>query len=250
MPVSDAHLRHLRTFLDPGEEVVWAGQPSPSRAFRSAMRVWLFAIPWTAFALFWMAAAGAMTWFGPDTGASREGIFGFFPLFGIPFVLVGLGMLASPYWAWRAAQKTVYVVTNRRALVGTPAGGGVTFASYRPDELTDLTLTVRDDGSGTVALREEPLNLRGGNTSTPLRARADAFADIPDVEHVFGLLRRLAQTAPGTHEADARQTAFGGTFDDAVDDAARAYGADDDRNADFARAARQNAPGWRERPRT
>ena len=35
---------------------------------------------------------------------------GFFPLFGIPIVLVGLGLLLSPFWAFHKATRTVYAV--------------------------------------------------------------------------------------------------------------------------------------------
>ena len=37
-----------------------------------------------------------------------------FPLFGLPFVLIGLGMLTAPHWAKRKALRTAYAVTDRR----------------------------------------------------------------------------------------------------------------------------------------
>jgi hypothetical protein len=43
-----------------------------------------------------------------------------FPLFGVPFVLIGLGMLAAPYWMRRKAQNTVYALTDKRALILSP----------------------------------------------------------------------------------------------------------------------------------
>lgn len=43
--------------LDPGERVVWTGLPLPGRFARRAWGMVIFGIPWTAFALFWIAGA-------------------------------------------------------------------------------------------------------------------------------------------------------------------------------------------------
>ena len=40
-------------------------------------------------------------------------------LFGLPFVLVGLGMLLAPFAAFRSARRTVYVLTNKRFMTIT-----------------------------------------------------------------------------------------------------------------------------------
>ena len=36
--------------------------------------------------------------------------------YAVPFVLIGLGGLGSPYWLHRNAANIVYVITDRRAL--------------------------------------------------------------------------------------------------------------------------------------
>lgn len=78
-----------------------------------------------------------------------EGGFSFFPLFGIPFVLIGLAMLSSPLWAYRKAFKTAYVITDRRVI--TFDGGWLTtIRSYRPGQLQDVYRKERRDGSGDV----------------------------------------------------------------------------------------------------
>lgn len=71
----------------------------------------LFGVPFTGFAIFWIATASGM-FLGGAGEAGQGGFFAFFPLFGIPFLLVGLGMLTSPYWMYRRALKTCYALTN------------------------------------------------------------------------------------------------------------------------------------------
>lgn len=231
MAVSDEQLRQIRRYLNPGEQIVWAGQPRPGRALRSAFRLWLFAVPWTAFALFWTAMAWGMTRSAGDV----SGVGSFFPYFGIPFVLVGLAMLASPFWAWRRAQKTLYAVTTQRAIVGQMAGGGFTLDGFRPDELTDLTLTVRSDGSGTIDLRSETrraVEATQRRNASFVGGSGGTFADIPEVEKVFDLLRQLARAAPPETppllDADPYAAAYGSTF-----------------SSDFDRDARRHSPGWK-----
>jgi len=41
----------LRRELLPAERLLWSGRPDPAR-LRAAFAIWLFAVPWTAFALF------------------------------------------------------------------------------------------------------------------------------------------------------------------------------------------------------
>ena len=92
----------LRRELMTGERIVWSGQPNPRKLYAAfaiwlfaipwtAFAIWGFAIPWTAFALFWEAMALFMLW--GDTTKTPAAItwsFGIvFPLFGLPFIVVG-----------------------------------------------------------------------------------------------------------------------------------------------------------------
>ena len=99
--------------LDPGEGVLWTGAPDPGRLAISSIPAMVFGVPFTGFAIFWISMAYSTT-----AGASRPaGPLALFPLFGLPFLLVGLGMLTAPLWAYLAAGRTVYAVTNRRVLI-------------------------------------------------------------------------------------------------------------------------------------
>jgi len=130
--------------LEAGERLLWYGRPDPKRQLRGSLIVMLFGIPWTAFALFWTGAASGLIWSDEEFGW-----YSLFGLFGVPFVLVGLGMLTSPYWIYRNAQRTVYALSNRRAMIisGTPARKIQSFAG--PD-IDLIERTERANGKGDV----------------------------------------------------------------------------------------------------
>jgi hypothetical protein len=124
-----------------GERVIWTGQPIPSRFASRSIGLVFFGIPWTAFALFWMAGASGFKM--PDFSHG----FGIFPLFGLPFVLIGFGLLSSPYWMRRKARRTTYVITDQRAIVlAGGVFGSITIRSFDPDRLKDIRRVQKPDG--------------------------------------------------------------------------------------------------------
>lgn len=166
----------LGTEMDQDEHLLWAGQPDPARMAWQALPLVIFGIPWTAFSVFWVGAAAA--------GASRvpgAGFFLLFPLFGLPFVLVGLGMLSSPYWARRHAQRTAYGITDRRVLILT-LGKTRKVETYAPEHLSRFE---RADGTGDLIFQKRVgRDSDGGRT-----VEKKGFWGIPDVRAVERLLR-------------------------------------------------------------
>ncbi len=171
--------------MQPGERITWMEQPIPSRMARKTLPIVLFAIPWTAFAVFWMAAAG----WGTAKAEDGHGLFGIFPLFGVPFVLIGIGMLLSPLWARRNARRSAYVITDRRAILFTAGwSGSVTVRSFGPDRLTDLRRRQHADGSGDLVFAQDIHRNSDGE-----RHSADVgFLAIREVKAVEELIRGLA----------------------------------------------------------
>ena len=66
-------------------------------------------------------------------------------------VMIGIGMLLSPLWAYRRSFNTVYVVTDRRA-IRFDGGLWITKTSYLPDELGKVYRKERKGGYGDVIL--------------------------------------------------------------------------------------------------
>lgn len=170
--------------LRPSEQIAWSSSPRPWRLAQRSSPFALFGIPWTAFALFWIAGASGFKM--PDFSHGS----GLFPLFGVPFVLVGFGMLSSPYWAARKAAKSAYVVTNERAIL-FEAGlfGSVSIRSFLPHQLSQVRRVQRADGSGDLILdREITTRGRGSDTTKDI-----GFFGIPDVKSVEMLVMNLAK---------------------------------------------------------
>ncbi|MEW6207400.1 MAG: hypothetical protein AB1631_03470 [Acidobacteriota bacterium] len=167
--------------MEAGERLLWSDQPDPKRLSRRAILISLFGIPWTAFALFWVVAAAGFRL--PDFSSFSDGFQAVFPLFGIPFVLIGMGMLAAPLWAYRSAKRTVYAITNRRALV-ISFGRAKKVQSYFEQDIGDINRTERADGSGNLIFRAEETTDNRGN----VRLNQIGFFGVRDVRQVERIL--------------------------------------------------------------
>jgi hypothetical protein len=129
-----------------GERPVWAERPVPGTARRltfARLRLGLF---FTGFAVFWMAAAFLIV------GAGDFGTFGaLFPLFGIPFIVAGLFIMASAVNVARRLASTVYGLSTERVLILNDRPR----YEMRAVDLAALTgseRVERDDGTGDLAV--------------------------------------------------------------------------------------------------
>ena len=173
--------RQVQTELRAGERQVWAAQPLPGAFRRQSIAVVLFGLPFTGFALFWIVTAGWGVW---GHANHAPGPFVLFPLFGLPFLLIGLGMLTSPFWMAKRAARTVYVLTDQRAIVvAGKVFGGVTVQSFEPARLTSITRNERPDGTGDLIF--EQFTQRQGTGTTTVRR---GFMGIDDVRQVEDLI--------------------------------------------------------------
>jgi hypothetical protein len=139
----------IRRALAPDEEVMWLAQPVPARIAR--LHIWwaLFGGAGTAFAAWWTAMC------------LRDGED--WAIVGLVFLILFGVKAAGPFVAFRAARRSVYLVTDRRALVISTGELGrqpwptntLTVSSYTPDELRHLArVDVDDDGGGDLIFRQ------------------------------------------------------------------------------------------------
>ena len=76
----------------------------------------------------------------------------FFMLWGIPFVLVGLYFIFGRFWVdAKQRARTYYGVTNERVIIISERFRR-SIKSLNIDTLTDVSLTEKSDGSGTITL--------------------------------------------------------------------------------------------------
>lgn len=171
--------------LEIGESIVWSGTPRRAFFTPSSIAAFLFGIPWTGFAIFWTIAAGAGTIL-----TSGFSFFSFFPLFGVPFILIGFAMLSTPLATYLKSGRTVYVITDRRAI--TFEGGRHTvIRSYTPDKLGEIYRTEKPNGYGDVIIVHKSWRDSDGDR----QSEELGFQRVPNAKEVERLLKALAGKA-------------------------------------------------------
>lgn len=171
----------------PGELIRWTGRPSAKQALLWSMLIWLFAIPWTAFSLFWegMVLAPFITGAPQVPGANWGKVgMGVAVLFGLPFVLIGIGMMAAPFFIWRRAKAVVYVITDKRLLTVEAYSGHAKVKTLWPDRIVSIERTERADGSGTLKL----LLGQRRDSEGDMVAETEVISAVPDVRRAEQLL--------------------------------------------------------------
>ena len=176
--------------MESGEAIRWMEQPVPRYFTPKAKAAFIFGIPWTAFAIFWTLGAAAQC--APsESGKGIMNAFSLFPLFGLPFILIGLGLLSSPLWAYRRALKTVYVITDRRAITFDGDRSSTT-RSYSPSKLQDIYRKDNKDGTGDVIM-----SVRTWVDSEDRKQSEEfGFIHIRDPKKVEEMLKKLAKEKP------------------------------------------------------
>ncbi len=129
--------QQLQSELAAGERLLWAGRPRQGIRFRAADALMIpFSLLWAGFAVFW------------EVSVLREGAPGFFVLWGVPFVLMGIYITIGRFFVDSYQRgRTFYGLTDRRALIRT--GRGVKSLPLR--NLSELSLKESGDGSGTIS---------------------------------------------------------------------------------------------------
>jgi hypothetical protein len=188
-----------RSELKPGEQFLWAGRPNPAGMALGSLGGTVFGVFWCGFLVNFL-----QQWYRfPSRDASGPaGLFGLHgllsALFFVPFVLIGLGALLSPLWAYLGARKTFYGITNERVLI-VQCWRGRKVTSYYPTDLGPLERRERPDGSGDLSFaRITTKDSDGDPKVVPVK-----FSGIPAVRQVEELLRR-ALIAPESSSPASR----------------------------------------------
>jgi hypothetical protein len=163
---------------DPGERLLWSGNPAPVRyALRKASLRFLFGIFFFGFSLFWIDGAYTATSKGSDP-------FGFpFWMFGIPFVVVGASMVLSPLWQYFRATRTSYALTDRRVIMDI-AGPFPRRTSVPLNQVPFVDVRAPRNGLGHVLFQEGVASYSNRGMT-----QRDGFIAIGDAAQVGQMLR-------------------------------------------------------------
>lgn len=178
----------IRKVIAVGEHTLWWGRPRQGLVLRGTD---MFAIPfsllWCGFAIFWETSV-----------VSSEKAPGFFALWGIPFVVVGLYMVIGRFFAESLQRsKTYYALTADRVLIVSGVFSR-TVKSLSLNTLSDVTLTEGRDGKGTITFGpQSPFgSMFGGPSSWPgVQQQLPRFDLIDDAKGVYEKIRS-AQREP------------------------------------------------------
>jgi PH (Pleckstrin Homology) domain-containing protein len=126
--------------LSGDERVLWYGRPLAGVRLRGSDALGIpFSLLWGGFAIFW------------ETLVIRQGAPLLFLLWGIPFVAVGLYLIAGRFFfdAWRRS-RTAYAVTSERVFI---VSGGLrpSVITLRLATLPAVSLSERRAGVGTIS---------------------------------------------------------------------------------------------------
>lgn len=191
MNPGDAQLR-AQSELQSGESLYWTGTADPRRAALSALPASIFGIPFAGFALFWITqayhATSAMSRSSHNAFASG---FQVFPLFGLPFLLIGLGIILAPLWAFLKGGNTVYAVTNQRVMIITGTSNR-SVKSLTPADIVSVDHRERPDGSGDIAITTNAI-IRSNNMTSQMKV---ALCGVPNVKQVAQQVLALHSQRP------------------------------------------------------
>lgn len=182
----------LRREMRSGERVAWQGRQI-ARIALAGFGIYFFAIPWTAFALFWttMASWGASE-MQEDTGLLSWA----FPLFGVPFILIGLGMLSAPFLPLFNKGKVIFAVTNQRIL-RIRVGRKLDIKSVPARRIGQIERSENRDGSGSLKIA-----VRVGTDSDGDKHTEDF--ELGEVEDVLGAHDEIAELGRRSAEGASR----------------------------------------------
>jgi hypothetical protein len=167
--------------LDPGERVLWAGQPKQGLLLRgSDAFVIPFSFLWGGFAFFW-------EWSVIQSGAPL-----LFVLWGVPFVLVGIYIVVGRFFveSWQRST-THYAVTNERVLI-VDGLRKTTVRNAQLSGLADMSLSEHANGAGTITFgpNATPAMFRSLSVWPGMRDRIGLHFDlVPDAKTVFDVIR-------------------------------------------------------------
>ena len=119
-------------------------------------------------------------------------------LWGIPFVLVGLYMIFGRFWVdARQRNNTAYGVTSERIVIISGLFSKQT-KSLSIDTLTDVSLTEKTGGIGTITFGQMPFwHAMYGNASWPGTGYRSVpqFESIPEARSVYDIIRSAQRAA-------------------------------------------------------
>ena len=169
--------------LAPGEVIRWIQQPIARFFTPASIFFFLFGIHWTAGV---SGATFPTAWGAVFTPVMLTSLL-FMPFIMGLFLFIGFSCLLAPLCAKKVSLKTVYIITDRRA-ISFEGVRTVTIRSYLPSQLKNIYRQEKKDGSGNIILTIYYIKDSDGDE----RKEYIGFMDIQDPKGAEKYLKELA----------------------------------------------------------
>ena len=175
--------------LGPHEKLIWAGKPKQGIMFRSNDIFLIpFSIFWMGFVIFWEITAITTALNAPEKGESAAFIL---PIFGIPFVIIGLYFVFGRFIIDAKRRKnTYYGITNERIIIISGLFRKK-IKSLNIKTLSDISLTEKTNRYGTIYFG--PINpfIWWYAGIWPEMEITPMFEMIPNAKEVYDQIRKI-----------------------------------------------------------
>jgi hypothetical protein len=182
--------------LERGERIKWIDMPIPRFFTPYSKGMFVVAILWLGICSVWIAGAVGCEALNFNFGHGDR----FLPLCAIPFVLLGIGVLSTPLWTHWKARRTLYLITDRRAIVFDGGWKG-TIRSFPPEKLQEFYREDHRDGSVDVVIDPQWSQDADGHS----HKWEFGFLQIRDADEVERLLDELANQDNSSGDVDRSQ---------------------------------------------
>lgn len=170
--------------MTPGERALWWGRPRQGVFLRGSDVFMIpFSLLWCGFAIFWEAGV-----------LSSDKASGFFVLWGVPFVAIGLYMVIGRFFTEALQRsKTFYALTSDRVLIVYGVYSR-TVKSLSLNTLSEVTLNEARNGKGSITFGPQspfPSIFGGSASSWPgsRQQQSPSFDLIDDAKAVYEQIR-------------------------------------------------------------
>ncbi len=175
-----------------GERVLYAGQPNWRAEWGALFAIFVFGIFWSAISfLFFGMSLGGLLGIVPFNSNGKPAGFGmnvFFFVFSLPFVAIGVAMLAAPFLGIRKSKNTVHAVTDAR-LINVFVGRDKGADSYPFANVNFVKRKDRRNGTGNLQIGYGVERDSDGDTK-PLTMD---WSGIPDARRAEQIIREQAR---------------------------------------------------------
>ena len=167
----------VQRFLAAEERCIWLGQPNPTRI---AMKYIIYVVAGLVLGVYFHHVI--FQFIDTPTGTSVTSVFEYFESI-VPFLFVAC-MILSPMVAYVSALGTIYVITDKRAMIINLSRFPRSTESYSKFESGDLSVNELPHRSGDLFFAKKSVR-SNNNVFRTVRVGFLGISDVRDVASVF-----------------------------------------------------------------